>query len=218
METYSEVYGSHAPFIGVSGIVGAGKTTLVAALAGEMGWDPVYEPASTNPYLGLFYGDMKTYSFPMQMYLLGKRFRQHQSMVWSDRPTIQDRTIYEDVIFAKMLWEGKLISELDFQTYRDIFQSMTNFLHRPDLIIHLDVSPEVALERVKLRGRECESTMTLDYLRSLRAGYEDWLDNGLYGRIPVIRLLWDHPRQTSEIAGLIKTNMERNTYPCPIHL
>ena len=53
-------------------------------------------------------------------------------MVWSDNNTIQDRTIYEDVIFAKMLKESNLMSELDFKTYDDLFQNMANFLHRPD--------------------------------------------------------------------------------------
>ena len=48
-------------------------------------------------------------------------------MVWSDNNTIQDRTIYEDVIFAKMLKESNLMSELDFKTYVDLFQNMAQF-------------------------------------------------------------------------------------------
>lgn len=36
------------------------------------------------------------------MYLLNQRFRQHQQIIWTGGG-VQDRTIYEDTVFAKML-------------------------------------------------------------------------------------------------------------------
>ena len=138
----------------------------------------------------------------MQVYLLNHRFLQHQQMVWSRKSCIQDRTIYEDVIFAKMLKEDGLMDPLDFQTYVELFQNMSNFLHRPDIIIYLDVEPEVAIERIKQRGRECESGITLEYLIKLKAGYEDWLSD-IEGRIPVLKLDWNTYQDTDKVYKMI---------------
>ena len=188
--SYSSTFGPKNILVGISGIIGVGKSTLTEQLGAVLKWGTVREPVDSNEYLGKFYQDISRYSFPMQVFLLNHRFKQHQQMVWSDRSMVQDRTIYEDVIFAKMLREDGLMEELDFQTYVDLFRNMTNFLHRPDAIIYLDVEPAVALQRVKERSRECETGITLEYLTKLRAGYEEWLDD-VKDRIPVLRIDWN---------------------------
>jgi len=172
-KTYSQVFGSNNVLIGVSGIIGVGKSTLTKSLCKEFKADALYEPVETNLYLKKFYKDIKKYAFPMQVHLLNHRFSQHQQMVWSGNNTVQDRTIYEDVIFAKMLYESGDMSELDFKTYCGLYHNMSNFLHRPDLIVYLDVEPEIALERIKQRSRGCEINMPIEYLRKLKAGYEE---------------------------------------------
>jgi deoxyadenosine kinase len=203
---YTQTFGSKNHIIGISGIIGVGKSTLTEKLGKELGFDIIKEPVETNEYLNSFYEDMAKYSFPMQIYLLNHRFKQHQQMVWTDKSSIQDRTIYEDVIFAKMLRESNLMSELDFKTYVDLFANMSNFLHRPDLIIYLDVDPKQALERVNQRSRGCESGLTLEYLQALKEGYEDWL-NDIEGRIPVIRLDWNEFLDTKDVADMIKEKL-----------
>ena len=80
-------------FIGISGLIGAGKTTLAEALAKELDLPVFYEPVTDNAYLKDFYLDMKRYAFPMQIYLLNKRFKQQQQIVWSGTGGVQDRTI-----------------------------------------------------------------------------------------------------------------------------
>lgn len=190
--TYKETFGDPHIVVGVAGIIGAGKTTLTRAISESLGWSRVDEPVAGNPYLTDFYQDKKKYGFAMQMFLLHHRFAQHQGMIWSARDVIQDRTIYEDVIFAKMLHESGDISDRDFDTYRAAFTNMTNFLHRPDVIVYLDVTPETAMERVNKRARASESGgIPVEYLRALRDGYEDWIATGIDGRIPVLRVDWN---------------------------
>ena len=38
----------------------------------------------------------------LQVYLLNKRFSQQQQIIWSGRGGVQDRTIYEDSVFARV--------------------------------------------------------------------------------------------------------------------
>ena len=165
---YTQTFGPKTHIIGISGIIGVGKSTLSKNLGNELGFNVIKEPVETNEYLSSFYNDMKKYSFPMQIYLLNARFKQHQQMVWSDNSSIQDRTIYEDVIFAKMLHESNMIEDLDFKTYIELFNNMSNFLHRPDIILYLDVNPEIAIKRINSRSRNCESGISLEYLQALK--------------------------------------------------
>lgn len=201
--SYTTTFSSPNILVGISGIIGVGKSTLTESLGKIMNWDVVKEPVESNDYLPKFYKDMGKYSFPMQVYLLNHRFRQHQQMVWSDKSMVQDRTIYEDVIFAKMLHDGGLMEDLDFNTYIQLFNNMTNFLHRPDLIIYLDVEPAEALRRVKERSRSCETGLTLDYLVKLKQGYEEWLKD-VEDRIPVLRLDWNTYIEPARVVILVK--------------
>lgn len=88
-------------FIGISGLIGAGKSTLAAELGKILDLPVYYEPVIENEYLADFYKDPKRYSFSLQIYLLNQRFVQHQQLVWKNQGGIQDRTIYEDSVFAK---------------------------------------------------------------------------------------------------------------------
>ncbi len=121
--------------ISIAGMIGAGKTTLCQKLADVMHVDAYYEGVIDNVYLEDFYKDQARYAFPLQVYLLNERFKQQQQIVWSGKGAIQDRSIYEDKIFATVLRDDGHISERDYQTYCSLFDSMSNFMARPDLSI-----------------------------------------------------------------------------------
>ena len=141
------------------------------------------------------------------IYLLNKRF-EHISKWYGLVKILFKAGLDEDVIFAKMLRESKMMEELDFQTYRSLFQNMSNFLHRPDLIIYLDVKPEIALERIKNRSRNCETNIPLEYLKDLQKGYEDWLKD-VSPRIPVLRIDWNKFKDTEYVINLVKINLKK---------
>jgi hypothetical protein len=79
-----------------------GKSTLAKSLGEALGLPVHYEEVMENDYLTDFYGDMRRYAFPLQIYLLNRRFRQHQQIIWQGKGGVQDRTIYEDSVFAKV--------------------------------------------------------------------------------------------------------------------
>ena len=190
-------------FIGISGLIGAGKTTLAKALGKLINLPVYYEPVIENEYLEDFYKDMKRYSFSFQIYLLNCRFRQHQQVLWNGTGGIQDRTLYEDSIFAKVLYEDGNMEEREYKTYLNLFRSMSNFMKKNTLIIHLDCKPEESLERIKKRARGCETGITVEYLRKLYKGYEDFIKE-ISKVIPVIRVNYSKFKTAEEMAEIIK--------------
>jgi len=192
-------------FIGISGVIGAGKTTLATALAAKLHLPVYYEPVTENAYLQDFYTDMKKYSFPLQIYLLQKRFEQHQRIVWGEGG-VQDRTIYEDSVFARMLCNDGLLEARDLDTYNNLFSCMANFMKKPSVIIHLDVSPEESLRRVRLRQRACEASITLEYLQKLHQAYEEFLTN-ISQTVPVLRVDWEQFHSADDVANLLEREL-----------
>ncbi len=189
-------------FIGIAGMIGAGKSTLAKSIGDHLKIDVYYEPVENNEYLEDFYRDTRRYAFATQIYLLNKRFQQHQEIIWRGRSAIQDRTIYEDSIFAKMLARTGLMDERDYRTYVELFRNMSNFMCKPNLIIYLDVSPERSMERIRRRNRGVESGITPEYLKALHDGYTEFI--GDISRVtPVIRVDYDRFATAEEMTEVI---------------
>lgn len=162
-------------FIVVAGNIGCGKTTLTKMLSERLGWKAHFESVEDNPYLSDFYHDMPRWSFPLQIYFLGHRFKTHREIETKMASAIQDRSIYEDAnIFARALYEQKNMSERDYENYISLYNSMVEFLSAPTLIIFLKRSMPKLLERISLRGRDYEQSIPVDYLESLNNYYDDW--------------------------------------------
>ena len=174
-------------FVAVAGNIGTGKTTLTEKLSAHFQWKPHYESVSDNPYLTDFYGDMKRWSFPLQIYFMTHRVKAHQAITDGSASAIQDRTIYEDAnIFARNLFEQGLLESRDYHNYLDVYHVVTEPLRAPDLMIYLQKSLPRLKEQIKKRGRDYEQDMPIDYLFNLNRYYDDWIGNYKIGKKLVI--------------------------------
>ncbi len=198
-------------FIGIAGLIGAGKTTLATALAEHLRLDVHYEPVIDNEYLDDFYRETAKYSFAMQVYLLNRRFQQHQEIIWRGRGGVQDRTIYEDAIFAKTLQDQGLMEPRDYETYVSLFRNLSNFMCRPNVIVYLDVHPEISLKRIQDRSRGCETGISIEYLTLLYKNYEDFV-NEISRLIPVIRVGYNEFWATEDIAAAITREYTQSSF------
>jgi len=163
-------------FIGIAGNIGVGKTTMTDIIANHFGWKSYYESVMDNPYLDKFYGDMKRWSFHLQIYFLSNRFKTHKQMIESPGSAIQDRTIYEDVeIFARNLHEMGNMDKTDWENYCALFTEMTSYLKKPDLIIYLKATVDTLITRIKSRSRDYEKTIDPEYLYRLNVSYDQWI-------------------------------------------
>ena len=165
-------------FVAIAGNIGVGKSTLVDMLCKHMDWEPFYEPVTENPYLADFYADMDQWSFHSQVFFLAHRLRAHYQLAQHPDSVVQDRSVYEDAeIFARNLFVQGHIQQRDYQTYRDLYETMMRFLPPPDLVIYLRASISTLQNRIASRGRDYERTIAPEYLESLNNLYEDWIEN-----------------------------------------
>ena len=163
-------------FIAVAGNIGVGKSTLVRLLCSRLGWEPFYEPVTENPYLVDFYKDMSAWGFHSQLFFLTHRLRIQQQIYRFPESVIQDRSIYEDAeIFAHNLFLQGHINERDYHTYRPLYQTVSDFIPPPDLVIYLRASVPTLQQRISLRDRDYERTISDSYLEHLNHLYEEWL-------------------------------------------
>ncbi|MBS1249765.1 MAG: Deoxyadenosine/deoxycytidine kinase [Chloroflexi bacterium] len=174
----------------VAGNIGTGKTSLTERLGDRLGWRTAFESVMDNPYLGNFYEDMAAWSFHLQVFFLGHRAEQHLELAMDERSAIADRSIYEDAkIFARALYHQGSMSERDYLAYRRVFNLVTGNLPRPDLLIYLDAPPEVLMDRIRQRGRDMESGISLEYLSLLDSFYKDWMK--AFDTCPVLKIRSD---------------------------
>jgi deoxyadenosine/deoxycytidine kinase len=172
-------------FIAVAGNIGVGKSTLVEMLCEKLGWTPFFEPVAQNPYLSDFYKDMQAWAFQSQIFFLTHRLRAHHQLAQYPTSVIQDRSVYEDAeIFAHNLFLQGHIRPRDYQTYRELYLTLVEFLPHPDLVIYLRASVNTLTQRINRRGRDYERTIPTDYLASLNNLYETWIYN--YTLSPVL--------------------------------
>lgn len=179
--------GNNKMFVVVAGNIGSGKTTLTKKLSERLAWKPHFESVQDNPYLSDFYGDMSRWSFPLQVYFLTHRFNTHKMIETSHGSSIQDRSIYEDAnIFARALFEQGDLDKRDYENYRTLYESMIPYLSAPTLMIFLKRSVPKLVERIKMRGRDYEQAIPIDYLTKLNHYYNEWYDSYDLGKSLIV--------------------------------
>lgn len=177
-------------FIALAGNIGAGKTTAAKTISRELGYELFDEPVIDNRFLRHYYGDMRRWSFTLQLEFLIRRVEHHELIATVPKSCVQDRTLYEDPeIFAKYLHGLGHMTGDELDLYFEYFERLTRDLHKPDLVIMLDgVGPGDLLGRIKKRGRKEEQGIASDFLEGLYGYYLSFpmVLKEKYG-IPVVR-------------------------------
>ena len=172
----------------VGGMIGLGKSSVAKILGEHFQSDVFYESVDDNPLLPLFYSESeeeiqrKRYPFLLQLYFLNTRFKSIKEALVNDN-NVLDRSIYEDWYFAKKNMELGRISQLEMDIYENLLNNMMEELESlpkkaPDIMIYLKGSFETVMNRIKLRGRDCEVDDSLkEYYHFLWKDYDNWVKN-----------------------------------------
>ncbi|HYC37727.1 MAG TPA: deoxynucleoside kinase [Usitatibacter sp.] len=153
----------------VEGPIGSGKTSLANRLAQRLNATTVLEDPKANPFLPLFYRDMRRYALPTQLFFLFQRVGQLEALKQPDlfgKPIVADFALAKDPLFARLT-----LDDAEYQLYTKIYGHVKPQAPAPDLVIYLQASTDTLLQRVKKRGVAMEAGIGDDYLRSLSEAY-----------------------------------------------
>ena len=153
-------------YIAIEGAIGVGKTTLAKTISNTIKCQTLFEDYTDNPFLKKFYDENQTNSFSTQLYFLLKRIEQSEKIVRTNDMLISDFYFGKDELFAKLN-----LSELEFEMYSSIRQKLNFIPPLPDLIIYLQASTDILIERIKKRGLDVEKNIKKKYIESVNDLY-----------------------------------------------
>ena len=172
----------------------------------QEGYIPFREPVEENPLLDKFYYDRKRYAFPLQVYFLNRRFKQIKEASALEKAVL-DRSIYGDVIFAKMLSDQGDMEKAEFALYEELLENMLEHLKAPKLMIYLESSVDAVVKKIQKRGREYELVVENEYWQTLNREYTEYFKT--YNKSPLLtinvdNLDFEHNKEDREyVLGLI---------------
>jgi deoxyadenosine/deoxycytidine kinase len=158
-------------YIAIEGVLGVGKTTFAKKLAADLNARLILENVDNNPFLELFYKDMKNHSLQTQLHFLLNRAKQQKEIKQPDlfqRKIVSDYIIDKDKIFAYAT-----LSDDEIAIYEKIYAAVINEdeIVKPDIVVFLQASVDTLMERIKKRGRHFEKNISADYLDKISQAY-----------------------------------------------
>lgn len=168
----------------VEGPIGVGKTSVAEALARELNARLIREEVEGNPFLIRFYKDMRNFAFQTQLYFLLSRYRQQQELQQQDlfrRHTVSDYLFAKDRLFAYLT-----LDEEELKLYERMHGMLDEHILKPDLVLYLQASGEVLLDRVRARGRPYERAISSEYLEEVVRAYNYFFFHYTQGPLMVI--------------------------------
>jgi deoxyadenosine/deoxycytidine kinase len=153
-------------YIAIEGAIGVGKTTLAKNISNTMKCQTLFEDFSDNPFLQNFYDNNQTNSFSTQLYFLLKRIDQLNLLNTSSDMLVSDFYFGKDELFAKLN-----LSDIEYDMYTKIKSKLQFSPPIPDLIIYLQASTDILLDRIKKRGLMIEKNIKKKYINSVNELY-----------------------------------------------
>ncbi len=160
---------SNARYIVVEGTIGVGKTSLAELLAERLQARKLLEGPEENPFLSQFYTDMRRYAFQTQLYFLLNRFRQQQELIQFD---LFKQSLVSDYLFAKdKIFAYLTLDDNELALYERLHPLLEMRVQKPDLVLYLQASTDVLIQRIQLRARAYERDLSWTYLEDVNKAY-----------------------------------------------
>jgi deoxyadenosine/deoxycytidine kinase len=188
--------------ISLDGNIGAGKSTFLAEIRKRLhdiqvvdepvGQWTALKNAEGKNLLELFYEDKKRWSYTFQNCAILTRLKNIQDAVENLDKTVKgpqviitERSVLTDKhVFAEMLRDAGDIDPLEWDLY-DSWFNVFGKRHPVNGIIYISTSSNTSKDRIKIRNRQGEENIGLDYLDALDIQHKKWIENT---NIPVLTL------------------------------
>ncbi len=158
-------------FIIVEGPIGVGKTTLAARIAESMDARMVADPEMQNPFLERYYNSSGGFALQTQLDFLIRRIDLLNLLVDADfeENAVSDYLVAKDRLFAQVT-----LNEDELWIYDRIHACMQQPEIVPSLVIYLQASPEILMDRIESRGVGFEQRMASGYLQRICDAYSQF--------------------------------------------
>jgi deoxyadenosine/deoxycytidine kinase len=190
-------------YIAIEGVIGVGKTTLATILSEKLGAKLQAEEVEENPFLEKFYCDMQGYAFQTQIFFLLSRYRQQVDLV---QASLFEQKVVSDYIFAKdRIFAYINLNDDELALYERLVKILERDIAKPDVVIYLQASTDVLMERIRKRGRPYEKDMPHDYIDTLNRAYNHFFFH--YEETPLIMVNTDSldlPKTPGHVERLIQ--------------
>jgi len=158
-----------AKLISIIGPPAVGKTTLAELLAKELPATLVLEDYAGNAFLADSYLGNDKLRLPAQIFYLLSRVQQLSAACWPrEGLLLSDYGFCQDGLYARTR-----LSACDFGIYERIAARLAPAVHSADMMIRLDASAPLLLERLAARGRGFEKAMDAEFISTMRRGYDE---------------------------------------------
>jgi deoxyadenosine/deoxycytidine kinase len=156
-------------YIVIEGPIGAGKTSLARRLAEHVNGELLLEAPEENPFLPRFYEDPARHALATQLFFLFQRMRQLSDVQQTDLfvgVTVSDFLLDKDALFARLT-----LADDELLLYQQVYDRLMPQAPVPDLVIYLQASHHLLVDRVRSRDIVYERNMDQDYLSRLAEEY-----------------------------------------------
>ena len=194
--------------VSVAGHIGVGKSTTAAQLSKELDLPLVPEPFSENDYWVDFYKDKERYALPTQLSFMGQRIQHHQEIHRDPEfaeGMVQDRSAFEDMVFANRMHKAGDMSDRDMKLYRMFFDIFAEAHGEevPHVIVFLQATTDTVVERIRMRGRKEEQSIDAKYIESFVQHYDAFIKD-MSARTRVIVVDWNASRTPNQISDAVR--------------
>jgi deoxyadenosine/deoxycytidine kinase len=156
-------------YIVIEGPIGAGKTSLARRLAQHVSGELLLEAPEDNPFLPRFYEEPARHALATQLFFLFQRMRQLSDVQQTDLfvgVTVSDFLLEKDALFARLT-----LADDELLLYQQVYDRLMPQAPVPDLVIYLQASHRLLVDRVRSRDIAYERNMDQDYLSRLAEEY-----------------------------------------------
>lgn len=170
----------------LEGNIGAGKSTLLKiinrTLLCKVALEPYKKWHSWNEsknILQMFYKNPKRWAYTFETYTLLTRIMEYQNLKKqiSNLLPIVERSPYSGrYCFAFNSLKMGFLCKIEWTIYENLCNYLfAKHITKPKGIIYLRTSPKTCFNRIYLRGRKEEKSISLEYLNQLHDRHDAWL-------------------------------------------
>ncbi len=167
-----------AKYIVIDGLIGSGKTQLSQFVAQQNKSRLVLDQVD-NPFKRQFLKDVSKgvseNALKTQLIYLINRYNQQQELMQKNlfsSMTVSDYLFHRDAIFAHLI-----LNDEDLDIYKKIYQTFTEKIRTPDLVVYLQISFAEMLKRIQTSDDDVVRKVPAEYWREVFEAFNYYFFN-----------------------------------------